>query len=104
MQPLQQIGNDALQIVALQDLFLVVTEPAQLTTAEIRATGAVKWMRELEFGRFVIPAEFFIISDFARCDGVVTIVSNFDNDIGITTAMVDKEREQIKKIALSQLE
>ncbi len=81
MQPLQQIGNDALQIVALQDLFLVVTEPAQLTMAQIRATGAVKWMRELEFGRFVIPAEFFIRSSFAKCSKVATIVSAFDTDI-----------------------
>jgi len=44
MQPLQQIESDVLQVIALQDLFLVVTEPAQLTMAEIRATGAVEWM------------------------------------------------------------
>ncbi len=44
MQPLQQIESDVLQVVALQDFFLVVTEPAaQLTMAVIRATGAVKW-------------------------------------------------------------
>jgi len=72
--------------------------------AEIRATGAVKWIHALKFGRFVLPAEFLIISNFARCNKVVTIVSDFDNSIRIATAMVDKEREQIEKIVLSQLE
>ncbi len=93
MQPLQQIGNDVLQIVALQDLLLVVTEPAaQLTMAETRATGAVKWRRELKFGRLIIPAEFFIMSSFVKCNKVATIVSDFDMDIGAARAMVDKER------------
>ena len=92
MQPLQQIASDVLQVVALQDPLLVVAEPAQLTTAEIRATGAAKWMRELEFGRFVIPAEFFTMSSFAKCNEVATIVSGFDMDIRAARAMVDKER------------
>ena len=92
MQPLQQIASDVLQVIALQNLFLAVAEPAQLTMAEIRATVAAEWMRELEFGRFVIPAEFFTMSSFAKCNEVATIVSGFDTDIGAARAMVDKER------------